>query len=98
MKKYSIAAFLFIFSMTYAFAQTPVKSRKIKGEWELRIEVAEDLLPLGVHPTTSAAARRGFEAERLKLACSTGFRKHTSAGCRADSAASSWERGDMARR
>ena len=41
MKKYSIAAFLFIFSMTYAFAQTPVKSRKIKGEWELQIGVAE---------------------------------------------------------
>jgi hypothetical protein len=40
-KKYSIAAVLFIFSKAYAFAQTPVKSRKIKGEWELQIGVAE---------------------------------------------------------
>ena len=54
------------------------------------------LLPLDVQHTTSSGARWGFEAERVKLAWSTGIRKHTSAGCRADSAASSWERGDIA--
>ncbi len=64
MKKYSIAAVLFIFSMAYALAQTPVKSRKIKGEWQLQIEVAEavaeETKDLGVFGKMLAGAVAGF--------------------------------------
>jgi len=64
MKKYSIVVFLFIFLMTYALAQTPVKSRKLKGEWELQIEVAEavaeETKDLGVFGKMLAGAVSGF--------------------------------------
>ena len=64
MKKYSIIVFLFIFSMTYVFAQTPVKSRKLKGEWEFQIEVAEavaeETKDLGVFGKMLAGAVAGF--------------------------------------
>ena len=64
MKKYSIVVFLFIFLMTYALAQTPVKSRKLKGEWELQIEVAEavaeETKDLGVFGKMLAGAVTGF--------------------------------------
>ena len=64
MKKYSIVVFLFIFLMTYALAQTPVKSRKLKGEWELQIEVAEavaeETKDLGVFGKMLAGAVAGF--------------------------------------
>ena len=71
MKKYSIAAVLFIFSMAYAFAQTPVKSRKIKGEWELQIEVAEavaeETKDLGVFGKMLAGAVAGIVDVALNL-------------------------------
>ncbi|MEK9583278.1 MAG: hypothetical protein VW034_00210 [Flavobacteriaceae bacterium] len=64
MKKYSIIVFLFIFSMPYVFAQTPVKSRKLKGEWEFQIEVAEavaeETKDLGVFGKMLAGAVAGF--------------------------------------
>ena len=64
MKKYSIIVFLFISSMTYVFAQTPVKSRKLKGEWEFQIEVAEavaeETKDLGVFGKMLAGAVAGF--------------------------------------
>jgi uncharacterized membrane protein len=48
------------------------------------------LLPLDVQHTTSSGARWGFEAERVKLAWSTGIRKHTSAQRRQGSGAGTW--------
>jgi hypothetical protein len=48
------------------------------------------LLPLDVQHTTSGGARWGFEAERVKLAWSTGIRKHTSAQRRQGSGAGTW--------
>ncbi len=50
--------------MTYVFAQTPVKSRKLKGEWEFQIEVAEavaeETKDLGVFGKMLAGAVAGF--------------------------------------
>jgi hypothetical protein len=64
MNKYKITVFLFVFSFTYFFAQTPVKSRKIKGEWELQIKVAEavaeETKDLGVFGKMLAGAVAGF--------------------------------------
>ena len=48
------------------------------------------LLPLDVHHTTSGGARWGFEAEGVKLAWSTGIRKHISAQRRQGSGAGTW--------
>ena len=41
MSKVVLAQYLIVFSVISVLAQTPVKSRKLKGEWELQIEVAE---------------------------------------------------------
>jgi hypothetical protein len=50
--------------MPYVFAQTPVKSRKLKGEWEFQIEVAEavaeETKDLGVFGKMLAGAVAGF--------------------------------------
>ena len=64
MNKYKITVFLFVFSFSYVFAQTPVKSRKIKGEWELQIKVAEavaeETKDVGVFGKSLAGAVAGF--------------------------------------
>ena len=53
-----------VFSVITVFAQTPVKSRKLKGEWELQIEVAEavaeETKDLGVFGKMLAGAVAGF--------------------------------------
>jgi hypothetical protein len=62
MKKILLGLLVMIF--TGLSAQTPVKSRKIKGEWELQIEVAEavaeETKDLGVFGKMLAGAVAGF--------------------------------------
>ncbi|MEL0308007.1 MAG: hypothetical protein VW961_01345 [Flavobacteriaceae bacterium] len=62
MKKILIGLLVMIF--TGLSAQTPVKSRKIKGEWELQIEVTEAVVEetkdLGVFGKMLAGAVAGF--------------------------------------
>ena len=62
MKKILLGLLVMIF--TGLSAQTPVKSRKLKGEWELQIQVleavAEETEDLGVFGKMLAGAVAGF--------------------------------------
>ena len=64
MSKVVLAQYLIVFSVISVLAQTPVKSRKLKGEWELQIEVAEavaeETKDLGVFGKMLAGAVTGF--------------------------------------
>jgi len=64
MSKAVLAQYLIVFSVISVLAQTPVKSRKLKGEWELQIEVAEavaeETKDLGVFGKMLAGAVTGF--------------------------------------
>lgn len=64
MSKAVLTLSLVVFSVLTAFAQTPVKSRKLKGEWELQIQVleavAEETEDLGVFGKMLAGAVAGF--------------------------------------
>ena len=64
MSKAVLTLSLVVFSVITVFAQTPVKSRKLKGEWELQIEVAEavaeETKDLGVFGKMLAGAVAGF--------------------------------------
>jgi hypothetical protein len=64
MSKAVLTLSLVVFSVLTAFAQTPVKSRKLKGEWELQIQVleavAEETEDLGVFGRMLAGAVAGF--------------------------------------
>jgi len=64
MSKVVLAQYLIVFSVMSVLAQTPVKSRKLKGEWELQIEVAEavaeETKDLGVFGKMLAGAVTGF--------------------------------------
>jgi len=64
MIKSGITLCLIVFPIITALAQTPVKSRKLKGEWELQIQVAEavaeETKDLGVFGKMLAGAVAGF--------------------------------------
>jgi len=64
MSKVVLAQYLIVFSVISVLAQTPVKSRKLKGAWELQIEVAEavaeETKDLGVFGKMLAGAVTGF--------------------------------------
>jgi hypothetical protein len=64
MSKAVLTLSLVVFSVLTVFAQTPLKSRKLKGEWELQIEVseavAEETEDLGVFGKMLAGAVAGF--------------------------------------
>jgi len=64
MSKTGITLCLIVFPIITALAQTPVKSRKLKGEWELQIQVAEavaeETKDLGVFGKMLAGAVAGF--------------------------------------
>lgn len=64
MSKPGIKLCLFVFPIITVLAQTPVKSRKLKGEWELQIQVAEviaeETKELGVFEKMLAGAVAGF--------------------------------------
>ena len=64
MSKTGITLCLIVFPVITALAQTPVKSRKLKGEWELQIQVAEavaeETKELGVFGKMLAGAVAGF--------------------------------------
>lgn len=64
MSKAVLTLSLVVFSVITVFAQTPVKSRKLKGKWELQIEVAqavaEETKDLGVFGKMLAGAVAGF--------------------------------------
>jgi hypothetical protein len=64
MSKSGITLCLIVFPIITALAQTPVKSRKLKGEWELQIQVAEavaeETKDLGVFGKMLAGAVAGF--------------------------------------
>jgi len=64
MNKAVLTLSLVVFSVITVFAQTPVKSRKLKGEWELQIQVAESVAEetkdLGVFGKMLAGAVAGF--------------------------------------
>jgi len=64
MSKAVLAQYLIVFSVISVLAQTPVKSRKLKGAWELQIEVAEavaeETKDLGVFGKMLAGAVTGF--------------------------------------
>jgi len=64
MSKVVLAQYLIVFSVISVLAQTPVKSRKLKGEWELQIEVAEavaeETKDLGAFGKMLAGAVTGF--------------------------------------
>ena len=64
MSKTSITLCLIVFPIITTLAQTPVKSRKLKGEWELQIQVAEavaeETKDLGVFGKMLAGAVAGF--------------------------------------
>jgi len=64
MSKTGITLCLIVFPIITALAQTPVKSRKLKGEWELHIQVAEavaeETKDLGVFGKMLAGAVAGF--------------------------------------
>ena len=64
MSKSGITLCLIVFPIITALAQTPVKSRKLKGQWELQIQVAEavaeETKDLGVFGKMLAGAIAGF--------------------------------------
>jgi len=64
MSKTGITLCLIVFPIITTLAQTPVKSRKLKGEWELQIQVAEavaeETKDLGVFGKMLAGAVAGF--------------------------------------
>jgi len=64
MSKSGITLCLIVFPIITALAQTPVKSRKLKGQWELQIQVAEavaeETKDLGVFGKMLAGAVAGF--------------------------------------
>ena len=64
MSKTGITLCLIVFPIITALSQTPVKSRKLKGEWELQIQVAEavaeETKDLGVFGKMLAGAVAGF--------------------------------------
>jgi len=64
MSKTGITLCLIVFPIITALAQTPVKSRKLKGQWELQIQVAEavaeETKDLGVFGKMLAGAVAGF--------------------------------------
>ena len=64
MSKSGITLCLIVFPIITALAQTPVKSRKLKGQWELQIQVAEavaeETKDLGVFGKMLAGAFAGF--------------------------------------
>ena len=64
MSKAVLTLSLVVFSVITVFSQTPVKSRKLKGEWELQIQVveavAEETKDLGVFGKMLAGAVAGF--------------------------------------
>jgi len=64
MSKTGITLCLIVFPIITALAQTPVKNRKLKGEWELQIQVAEavaeETKDLGVFGKMLAGAVAGF--------------------------------------
>jgi len=64
MSKAVLTLSLIVFSAITVFAQTPVKSRKLKGEWELQIQVteavAEETEDLGVFGKMLAGAVAGI--------------------------------------
>ena len=64
MSKSGITLCLIVFPIITALSQTPVKSRKLKGQWELQIQVAEavaeETKDLGVFGKMLAGAVAGF--------------------------------------
>ena len=64
MSKTGITLCLIVFPIITALSQTPVKSRKLKGQWELQIQVAEavaeETKDLGVFGKMLAGAVAGF--------------------------------------
>ena len=64
MSKSGITLCLIVFPIITALAQTSVKSRKLKGQWELQIQVAEavaeETKDLGVFGKMLAGAVAGF--------------------------------------
>ena len=64
MSKAVLAQYLIVFSVISVLAQTPVKNRKLNGEWELQIEVAEavaeETKDLAVFGKMLAGAVTGF--------------------------------------
>jgi hypothetical protein len=64
MSKSGITLCLIVFPIITALAQTPVKSRKLKGQWELQIQVAEavaeETKDLGVFGKMLPGAVAGF--------------------------------------